>query len=411
MGHIKTPRHSPLPPMPATTTPPFTALWRQHDFADTAARIRSATTADVERALARAARSTPSSATALTPDDLAALLSPAAAPFLEHMARLANRATLARFGRTMQIFAPFYLTNACVNICTYCGFSAQNKIPRKILNDAEILADTAVLKRLGIDHVLFVTGETTRVGRAYFSNAIRLLRPHFSSISMEVQPMTTDDYASLASDGLSAVIVFQETYDPSTYARHHLRGPKADMVNRLETPDRLGQAGLKKIGLGALYGLSDWRAEAWFLGQHLRHLERTYWRTKYSISFPRLRPHAGQEIEVTPFDERDLVQTICAFRLWSHEVELVLSTRESPRFRDHAIHLGITSMSAGAKTNPGGYSAEPESLEQFAINDDRSPAEIEAALRARNYEPVWKDWDSTYDGARPAKTSEREPVH
>ncbi|WP_052361986.1 2-iminoacetate synthase ThiH [Geminisphaera colitermitum] len=379
----------------------FTDLWRQHDFATTAARIQTATTADVQRALARATHATPSSATALTPDDLAALLSPAAAPHLEQMARLANRATLARFGRTMQLFAPLYLTNACVNICTYCGFSAQNKIPRKILNDTEILADTAVLKRHGIDHILFVTGETTRVGRAYFSNAIKLLRPHFSSISMEVQPMTTDDYAALAADGLSAVTVFQETYDPAAYARHHLRGPKANMVNRLETPDRLGQAGLKKIGLGALYGLSDWHAEAWFLGQHLRHLEHTYWRTRYSISFPRLRPHAGQDIPLTPFDERDLVQTICALRLWSPEVDLTLSTRESPRFRDHALHLGITSMSAGAKTNPGGYSAEPESLEQFAINDDRSPSEIAATLRAHDYEPVWKDWDPTYDGATP----------
>lgn len=378
----------------------FTAFWQQNDFDETAACIQSSTTADVERALARAARSTPSSATALAPADLAALLSPAAAPYLETMARLANRATLARFGRTMQIFAPFYLTNACVNICTYCGFSAQNKIPRKILNDTEILADTAILKKIGIDHVLFVTGETTRVGRAYFSNAIRLLRPHFSSISMEVQPMTIDDYAALAAEGLSAVTVFQETYDRAAYARHHLRGPKADMIHRLETPDRLGQAGLKKIGLGALYGLSEWRAEAWFLGQHLRHLERTYWKTKYSISFPRLRPHAGQDIEVTPFDERDLVQTICALRLWSPEVDLTLSTRESPRFRDHAVHLGITSMSAGAKTNPGGYSSEPESLEQFVINDDRSPSEMETMLRAHHYEPVWKDWDPSYDGAR-----------
>lgn len=369
----------------------FTDLWKQHDFSGVGAAIASRTTADVRRALTKQGRG-------LDLDDLEALLSPAATPFLEEMAAQSHRITLARVGRTMQLFAPFYLTNTCVNICTYCGFSAQNKIPRKILNDAEILADAAVIKGMGIDHVLFVTGETTRIGRAYFSNAIKLLRPHFSSISMEVQPMTTEDYASLAADGLSSVIVFQETYDRVCYEKHHLKGPKAHMINRLETPDRLGQAGLKKIGLGALYGLSDWRAEAWFLGLHLRYLERVYWKTRYSISFPRLRPHAGNDIEVTPFGERDLVQAICAFRLWSNEVELTLSTRERPLFRDHAVRLGITSMSAGAKTNPGGYSSEPESLEQFAVNDERSPAEVVTALRREGYEPVWKDWDSTYDG-------------
>lgn len=369
----------------------FVDTWKQHDFAAVGARIAAATAADVRRALAKQGRG-------LNLDDLQALLSPAAVPFLEEMAALSHRITLARVGRTMQLFAPFYLTNTCVNICTYCGFSAQNKIPRKILNDDEIRADAAVIKGMGIDHVLFVTGETTRIGRAYFSNAIKLLRPHFSSISMEVQPMTTADYASLAADGLSSVIVFQETYDRPCYEKHHLKGPKADMLHRLETPDRLGEAGLKKIGLGALYGLSDWRAEAWFLGLHLQYLERTYWKTRYSISFPRLRPHAGNDIEVTPFGERDLVQAICAFRLFSNEVELTLSTRERPLFRDHAVKLGITSMSAGAKTNPGGYSSEPESLEQFAVNDERSPAEVVTALRGQGYEPVWKDWDAAYDG-------------
>jgi 2-iminoacetate synthase len=372
----------------------FTGLWRRYDFAATAAAIAARTPAEVRRALAKQGRD-------LQLDDLQALLSPAAAPFLEEMAAQSRRITLARAGRTMQLFAPFYLTNTCVNICTYCGFSAQNKIPRKILNDDEIRADAAVLKRMGIDHVLFVTGETTRIGRAYFSNAIRILRPLFSSISMEVQPMTTEDYASLAADGLSAVIVFQETYDRAAYEKHHLKGPKADMIRRLETPDRLGRAGLKKIGLGALYGLSDWRAEAWFLGLHLRHLERAYWKTRYSISFPRLRPHAGGDIEVTPFGERDLVQAICALRLWNREVDLTLSTRERPHFRDHAARLGITTMSAGARTNPGGYTSAPDSLEQFAINDERPPAEIAAALRAQGYTPVWKDWGPPYDALPP----------
>lgn len=369
----------------------FVDTWKQHDFAATAAHIHSATAVDVRRALDRVR-------SGLSLDDLAALLSPAAAPFVEEMAQLSHRLTVERFGRIMQLYAPMYLTNVCANVCTYCGFSAQNRIPRKALNDAEILAEAAALKQLGFDHVLLVTGESGRYGTAYLQNALRLLRPHFSGLSIEVQPLDEADYAVLVGDGLSTVLVYQETYESAAYARHHLSGPKADIAYRLETPDRLGRAGLKKIGLGALYGLADWRAESWFLGLHLRYLEKTYWRTRYSISFPRLRPHAGNDIPVEPFDERDLVQAMCAFRLFSQEVELSLSTRESEHFRDNAFRLGFTSMSAGSKTNPGGYASAPESLEQFAIDDERSPAEVAEFLRSQGYEPVWKDWDPTYDG-------------
>jgi 2-iminoacetate synthase len=331
-------------------------------------------------------------------DDLAALLSKAAEPFLEEMAQLSHRLTVERFGRTMQLYAPMYLTNVCSNVCTYCGFSAQNRIPRKALDDAEIAAEAGVLEGYGIEHVLLVTGESTRYGTEYLSNALRILRPRFASLSMEVQPLDESDYAELAADGLNAVLVYQETYDPAVYPLHHLKGPKSDMRFRLETPDRIGRAGVKKIGLGALYGLSDWRAESWFAGLHLRYLERSYWRSRYSLSFPRLRPHAGQDIAVTPFGEREIVQALCAFRLLSREVELSLSTRESAGFRNQAFRLGFTSMSAGSRTNPGGYSSAPESLEQFAIDDSRSPAEIASFLRGAGYEAVWKDWDPTYDG-------------
>jgi 2-iminoacetate synthase len=369
----------------------FVDVWKQHDFAESGRMIVSKTAADVRRALGRVRAG-------LDLDDLAALLSPAAAPFLEEMAQLSHRLTVERFGRTMQIFAPMYLTNACNNVCTYCGFSAQNKIPRKILNDDEIRADAAVLKSRGIEHVLFVTGESKRASRDYFLNALQILRPSFASLSMEVQPISEEDYAALAQGGLSAVIVYQETYDSKAYALHHLKGPKADMPYRLETPDRLGRAGLKKIGLGALYGLSDWRTDAWFTGLHLRYMEKHYWRTRYSISFPRLRPHAGAEIEIVPTTERELVQAFCAYRLFSREVELTLSTRERPEFRNHAIRLGITTMSAGVRTNPGGYASGEDTLEQFQISDERSSDEVAGFLRSQGYEPVWKDWDPAYDG-------------
>jgi 2-iminoacetate synthase len=377
----------------------FFSEWKDHEFDSVSAVIRGKTEGDVHRARDRV-NSEPDL------DDLAALLSPAAEPFLEEMAQIARRRTLERFGRTMQLYAPMYLTNVCSNICTYCGFSAQNRIPRKALDDSEIAADARVLEGHGFEQVLLVTGESARYGTAYLRNALRLLRPTFSSLSMEVQPLEESDYAELASNGLSAVLVYQETYDPRVYPLHHLKGPKSDMRYRLETPDRIGRAGVKKIGLGALYGLSDWRAESWFVGMHLRYLERRYWRSRYSVSFPRLRPHEGQDVAVSPFGERDLIQAACAFRLLSREVELSLSTRESAEFRDHAFQLGFTSMSAGSRTNPGGYSSAPDSLEQFSIDDDRSPEEVAAFLRSAGYEPVWKDWDPTYDG----QSLEREPA-
>ncbi|WP_404422186.1 2-iminoacetate synthase ThiH [Nibricoccus sp. IMCC34717] len=370
----------------------FSSLHAQHRFAEVAARIASRTEGDVRRALAKRGRG-------LVLVDLEALLSPAAAPHLEEMAQLAHRLTVERFGRVMQLYAPLYLTNVCANVCTYCGFSAQNRIPRKALNDAEILAEADVLQAHGFDHVLLVTGESSRYGVSYLANALRVLRERFSSLSLEVQPLEQEGYEALVQAGMNTVLVYQETYDADTYGLHHLSGPKSDMAFRLDTPDRLGRAGVKKIGLGALYGLSDWRAEAWFVGLHLRHLEKMYWKTRYSISFPRLRPHEGHDIAVTPFFERDLVQVACAFRLFSQEVELSLSTRESAAFRNQAFRLGFTSMSAGSKTNPGGYAAAPDTLEQFEIDDSRSAEEVAAFLRSQGYEPVWKDWDPTYDGA------------
>jgi 2-iminoacetate synthase len=369
----------------------FIDLWRRHDFGAVGRRIASRTPADVRRALNRPRGS-------VDLEDFAALISPAAAPFLEDMAQAAQQYTVERFGRTMRLFAPLYLSNACANVCTYCGFSAHNRIRRKVLSDAEILAEAGVLRSRGFDSVLLVTGETGRVGRDYLSQALRLLRPHFSGLWIEVQPLPQEDYAALAADGLSAVLVYQETYDQAAYQRHHLSGPKSDIEWRLGTPDRLGRAGIKKIGLGALFGLSDWRADAWFTGLHLRHVETTHWRTRTAVSFPRLRPHEGADLPVTPFGERDLVQAACAFRLLSPEAELSLSTRESAGFRNRAFRLGFTSMSAGSRTNPGGYASAPESLEQFEVDDNRSPAEVAAFLRSQGYEPVWKDWDATYDG-------------
>ncbi len=328
-------------------------------------------------------------------EDFKSLISPAAAPYLEEMAQLSNRLTKKRFGNTVQMYVPLYLSNECQNICTYCGFSFDNKIKRKTLTDEEILKEAEAIRAMGYDHVLLVTGEANQtVGTSYIKNVLKLLKPFFSHLSMEVQPLELLEYQELISEGLNTVLVYQETYHKEDYKLHHPKGKKSNFDYRLETPDRLGASGIYKIGLGVLIGLEDWRVDSFFTAQHLNYLEKKYWQTKYSVSFPRLRPFSGGLEPKVVMSDKELVQLICAYRIFNEEIELSISTRESQKFRDHCIHFGITSMSAGSKTNPGGYaSVEEESLEQFEINDERSPEEIAAMIRRQGYEPVWKDWD------------------
>lgn len=332
-------------------------------------------------------------------EDFTALLSPiAASEFLEPMARLSHSLTQKRFGKAIRLFAPLYLSNECNNVCDYCGFSLGNKIVRKTLNQAELLREAGILKKMGFDHVLLVTGESTRkVGLDYINQSLSTLRPYFSNLSIEVQPLQQEEYAVLKSSGLHAVLVYQETYNQESYAQHHLKGKKSNFEWRLATPDRLGKAGVHKIGLGCLFGLTkDWRADAFFAGHHMDYLQRKYWRTQYSMSFPRLRPCAGEIPPEVSLADRDLVQLICAFRIFNHELEISISTRESSELRDHLLPLGVTTMSAGSKTNPGGY-GEDESLEQFEISDSRSVSEVSLQLQQSGYDVVWKDWDLSYD--------------
>ncbi len=330
-------------------------------------------------------------------EDFKTLISPAAKPFIEQMAQRSNQLTKKRFGNTIQMYAPMYLSNECQNICTYCGFSMTNKIARRTLKDEEILKEVEFLKSKGYDHILLVTGEANKtVGVSYIKNAIALIRNHFSNISIEVQPLDQEDYELLIEAGLYAVLVYQETYHKATYKIHHPKGKKSNFDYRLDTPDRLGKAGVHKIGLGALFGLEDWRVDSFYTALHLKYLQKTYWKTKYSISFPRLRPHQGDVQPKVEMTDSDLVQLICAYRLLDEDVELSMSTRENEAFRNHIIHLGITSISAESKTNPGGYSVEPQSLEQFEISDERSTEAIKEMITSQGYEVVWKDWDKNY---------------
>jgi len=330
----------------------------------------------------------------LTLQDFKALISPAATPYLEYMAKESQRLTQQRFGKTMQLFVPLYLSNMCSNICTYCGFSMENKIRRTTLDMTQIENEALAIKAKGFDHILLVTGESERkVGIDYFEQAIRVLRKHFSHIAMEVQPLKTHEYERLNALGVESILVYQETYHRDKYAKYHLKGNKSDFDYRLETPNRIGDAGINKIGLGCLLGLEDWRTDAFYVAKQLRYLEQRYWSMKFSLSFPRLRPCEGSTDVNSPMSERELVQLICAYRLFNHQVELSLSTRESSVFRDNMLALGVTSMSAGSKTQPGGYANDDKALEQFSIDDNRSVEQVADMITSKGYQVVWKDWE------------------
>lgn len=363
----------------------FKEIFEDYSWEDVLLSIYAKTATDVERALNRTRRDI---------EDFKALISPAAAPYLEQMAQISHRITQKRFGKTIQLYAPLYLSNECQNICTYCGFSYDNKIKRKTLSAFEIIQEAEYLKKQGFEHVLLVTGEATNtVGVDYMKNAIKLLRPHFANISIEVQPLEEEEYKTLVAEGLYAVLVYQETYHKENYKIHHTKGKKSNFDYRLDTPDRLGNAGIHKIGLGVLIGLEDWRVDNFFTALHVGYLERKFWQTKYSISFPRLRPATGLIEPKVVISDKELVQLICAWRIFNEEIELSISTRENEIFRDNVIKLGATTMSAGSRTNPGGYAVEPESLEQFEIDDSRTVAEVKEMIEHKGYKPVWKDWE------------------
>ncbi|MDR3253085.1 MAG: 2-iminoacetate synthase ThiH [Tannerella sp.] len=362
--------------------------FKDYDWDSIKSRVYAKTAQDVECALHKSGF--------LTVDDFMALVSPAASRYIEPMAALSRRYTQQRFGKTIQFYVPLYLTNSCVNHCVYCGFNRNNDIRRIILTDEQIRREIEGIKQIGdFRHILLVTGENPRdAGVDYLENAIRLVRPFFQSISIEVQPLKTDEYRRLTESGLNAVYCYQETYNRANYKRYHPKGMKSKFDWRLDAFDRMGQAGVHKTGLGVLIGLEDWRTDVAVMAAHLAYLKRTYWQTKYSISFPRMRPHEGEVFQPNVvMSDRELAQLIFAFRIFDHDVEMTLSTREAAAFRDNMTTLGITSLSAGSKTDPGGYAVFKQELEQFAVNDDRSPAAVLAAVRSQGYEVVWKDWD------------------
>ncbi|MDE5886792.1 MAG: 2-iminoacetate synthase ThiH [Muribaculaceae bacterium] len=368
----------------------FSEELKKYDWEEITRKINGKTSADVECALGKEL---------LSIDDFMALVSPAAAPYLEKMAQLSRYYTQMRFGKTISMYIPLYLTNSCTNSCVYCGFNRHNKIPRVILTPEQIEAECRAIRRLApFENLLLVTGGNPRAaGTDYLERALQICRPYFNNLTIEVMPLPEEDYGRLTKSGLNGVVCFQETYHREKYKDYHPAGMKSDFEWRVNGFDRMGKAGVHKIGMGVLIGLEDWRTDVTMMAIHLTYLRKHYWRTRYSVNFPRMRPsESGFQPNVVMTD-RELAQLTFAFRLFDHDVDISVSTRETPVFRNNILSLGATSMSAGSKTEPGGYETYPQALEQFAVSDERTPAQVERDIRASGYEVVWKDWDKIFD--------------
>ena len=368
----------------------FAGVLERTPVRDLASFSMRASDLDVSRALAK----DPSSRDL---EDFASLIGPVASSRLEAVARASHELTLRRFGRTVHMYAPMYLSNECLTTCTYCGFAKDLPIARKALSIEQSLREGEYLRARGYRHVLLLTGEHQKhTGVDFLSEHIRALRALFPQISIEVQVWDEEQYRLLAQAGCDGVVIYQETYDRDSYARFHIAGRKRDYDFRLEGPERAARAGIRRIGIGALLGLHEpWREDAIALAAHALHLTKTAWRQELSVSVPRIRPSASGYSPEQPVTDRELAQLICALRLVLPDAGIVMSSREAPRYRDSLVPLGVTHTSAGSHTDPGGYTEPGEAEGQFEVNDTRAPAEVADALRALGYEPVWKDWDAT----------------
>jgi 2-iminoacetate synthase len=399
----------------------FISEFDQLDLTGLTSFAENATGATVEAALARStAEVRRTSGTLLA--DFAALVSPKAAEpqYLEEMAQLSHRLSLKHFGRVIRLFAPIYLSNECINVCKYCGFSRDNPILRVTLTLEQVKAEAEFLREQGFRHVLLVAGEHPHfVSVKHLCQYVTMLHKDWPSISLEVGPMETDEYRDCVQAGAEGLTIYQETYNRVVYDKMHVSGPKKDFTWRLETPERAAAAGFKRVGIGALLGLAPWRSEVIALTSHANYLLRHCWRSQLTLSIPRIRPAAGEFQPLVHVGDRDLVQLVCALRLTLPEVGIVLSTRESPKLRDGLIPLGVTMMSAGSHTEPGGYTGQgkeglhftkggraikrivplvesegEQATVQFEIADNRTPIEVAARLESMGYEPVWKDWEA-----------------
>jgi 2-iminoacetate synthase len=330
-------------------------------------------------------------------EELAALLSPAAAGYLEQMARKARLLTRKQFGRTIELYIPLYISNLCCGGCDYCGFASDRPVERRRLSPAEIEREISELARQGFDEVLLLTGE--RSGEedfAYLGDAVRLCRRYITRVTVEAFPMETAEYARLVEDGLFGITIYQETYDRQLYRKVHRWGPKRDYDSRLDTPERALAAGARSAGLGVLLGLGEARDDLLHLAAHVGRLYRDHWQAFLSVSFPRLRPEAGGRRAARPVSDRELAQFVFAFRIAFPRIHLVLSTRESSLMRDNLAGVGISKMSVGSRTTVGGYERPYGDARQFELADERTREQFCRALGERGLMGVYKNWDTAF---------------
>ncbi|WP_432662963.1 2-iminoacetate synthase ThiH [Wukongibacter baidiensis] len=325
--------------------------------------------------------------------DFLTLLSPAASGLLEDIAQKSHSLTIQNFGKTMQLYTPMYLANHCVNKCSYCGFNVSNDIVRKSLTMEEIEKEAIAISRSGLRHILILTGESKKESPvSYIVDAVRVIKKYFDSISIEIYPLTEDEYREVIAAGVDSLTVYQEVYNEEIYDNVHIAGPKKNYKFRLDAPERGCKARMRNVNIGSLLGLDDWRKEAFFTGIHGEYLENKYSDVEVSISLPRIRPHAGSFSDIHPVDDKALVQIMLALRLFLPRVGITVSTRESQGLRDNLIPLGVTKMSAGVSTEVGGHSSKTKSDSQFEISDKRNVDEMKNVLLTKGYQPVLKNW-------------------
>ncbi len=361
---------------------------KQYESFDFAAYFSSVTPLQVESALHRDKLST---------RDYLALLSPSADALLEQMAQKANAVTRKQFGNVMFIFTPLYISNHCDNGCPYCSFARQHQIGRSHLSFDKIREEARTIAATGMRHILVLTGESRSMASVeYIREAVSIIREYFSSVSLEVYPMTRDEYGALVDFGTDGITIYQETYNRPRYHELHRGGPKDNFEFRLDAPDRAAGAGCRTATVGALLGLYEPRSEAFFAGIHAQYLQKTFPALEVSVAFPRLRPMVREFDPYSKVSDKLYVQMLVAARLFLPRCGITVSTRESTEFRNAIAPLGVTKMSAGVSTAVGGHGMESGSTSQFEIADNRTLAEMRRDLAGLGFQAVMHDWNSHY---------------
>ena len=326
--------------------------------------------------------------------DFLNLLSPKAFSYIEEMAEISKKHKLRHFGKVIQLYLPIYISNYCSSDCSYCGFSKKNRIVRKHLSEEDLEKEAIEIAKSGIKHILVLTGEASKkADMKYLKMAVSVLKKYFTSISIEVYPLETHEYKELKDLGVDGLTIYQEVYDKKIYKEVHTSGEKTNYTYRLDAPQRGADAGIRALNVGCLFGLGNIYSEAFLSALHAKYLMEKYFDAEISISMPRINNAAGDFTPKFNISDKTYVQFMLAYRLYMPNIGMNVSTREEAKFRDNLIDIAATKFSAGSKTDVGGYTDVDKSTAQFEISDERSVEEISSMIRARGYQPIFKDWE------------------